>query len=215
MNDFAGTTVISGVRSKPSEWHGIVRRLLSTSGCAPRGSDRSNLNHRPPSVRRNCNYYRLAPVRKLQRARNDHDDFLEKIDGTALASSRARRIAMPDVGERLEKVEQGLTELSRHMDERFTEVDQRFDRVEGRIDSLAADVQKLRVLGERSEERIKLVADVQGHHGETLQRLDDAVEPAQRRRLHLARVRGHPDPAPVPGRVADPDHREGCTFGAS
>ena len=84
---------------------------------------------------------------------------------------------MPDVGERLEKVEQGLTELSRHMDKRFTEVDQRFDRVEGRIDSLAEDVQKLRVLGERSEERIKLVAEVQGHHGETLQRLDDAVEP--------------------------------------
>ena len=61
---------------------------------------------------------------------------------------------MPDVGERLEMVEQGLTELSRHMDKGFSEVDQGFDRVDGIFDSLAADVQKLRVLGELSEERI-------------------------------------------------------------
>ena len=91
---------------------------------------------------------------------------------------------MPDVGERLEKVEQGLTELGQRVDERFDEVKHRFDKVDGRLgevdrrlDALGSEVHSLRVLAEQNEERIKLVAEVQGHHGETLQRLDDAVEP--------------------------------------
>jgi DNA repair ATPase RecN len=102
-------------------------------------------------------------VRKLQRARNDHDDFLEKTGGTALASFRARRIAMPDVGERLDKVEQGLTELSQRMDERFAKVDQRFTQ--------------LQVLTEENASQIKLVAEVQAHHGTVLDQIKEATEP--------------------------------------
>lgn len=105
---------------------------------------------------------------------------------------------MPEAGERLEKVEQGLTELRQRMDERFAQVDQRFDqldqrfaqvdqrfaqvdqrfdRVDDRIDSLAADVQKLRVLGEDSASQIKLVAEVQAHQGTVLDKLVEALEP--------------------------------------
>ena len=65
---------------------------------------------------------------------------------------------MPDVDERLDHVEQKLKDLGERIDEQFGRSTsssprsiERFDRVEGRIDSLAADVQKLQVLGERSE----------------------------------------------------------------
>jgi len=112
---------------------------------------------------------------------------------------------MPDVDERLDHVEQKLKDLGERIDERFgqvderfgqiderfgqiderfgqvdqrfAQVDQRFDRGEDRIDSLAADVQKLRVLGERSEERIKLVAEVQAHHGSVLDEIKEGMEP--------------------------------------
>ena len=98
---------------------------------------------------------------------------------------------MPDVGERLEKVEQGLTELSQRVDERFDEVTQRLDKIDRRLDKVDGRFDKvdgrfgevdqrftqLQVLIEGGASQIKLVAEVQGHHGETLQRLNDAVEP--------------------------------------
>ena len=70
---------------------------------------------------------------------------------------------MPDVGERLDKVERGLTELSQRMDERFAQVDKRFTQ--------------LQVLGEENTSKIKLVAEVQAHHGDVLDQINDAVEP--------------------------------------
>ena len=70
---------------------------------------------------------------------------------------------MPDVGERLEKVEQGLTELSQRMDERFAQVDNRFNQ--------------LQMLGEDNTSNIKLVAEVQAHHGGVLDQIKEAVEP--------------------------------------
>ena len=54
---------------------------------------------------------------------------------------------MPDVGERLEKVEQGLTELGQRVDERFDEVKQRFDKVDGRFGEVD---QRLDALGAKS-----------------------------------------------------------------
>ena len=91
---------------------------------------------------------------------------------------------MPDVVERLEKVEQGLTELSQRMDERFAQVDQRFDEVDRQFDAMTADVQKLRVLGEENSTQIKQIAEVQTHHGSVLaehggvlKRLEGAIEP--------------------------------------
>ena len=62
---------------------------------------------------------------------------------------------MPDVDERLDRVEQGLTTLGERMDEqfakvneRFAQVDQRFAHVDQRSGSLEAEVSKLRVLAE-------------------------------------------------------------------
>jgi chromosome segregation ATPase len=149
-----------------------------------------------------------------------------------VAWSDAWRIAMPDVGDQLEKVEQGLTELRQRMDERFgqvdqrfaqvdqqfaqvdqrfaqvdqrfaqvdqrfaqvdqrfAQVDQRFDRVDERIDSLATDVQKLRVLGEDSALQIKLVAEVQAHHGSVLDQIKEAVEPLKSLRPLFEQVAG-------------------------
>jgi DNA repair ATPase RecN len=71
--------------------------------------------------------------------------------------------AMPDVGERLEKVEQGLTELSQRMDERFAKADQRFNQ--------------LQMLGEDNTSNIKLVAEVLAHHGTVLDQIKEGLEP--------------------------------------
>ena len=66
---------------------------------------------------------------------------------------------MPDVGERLDKVEQGLVQ-----------VDQRLESVEGQI-------RKLQVLEEENAGQIKLIAEVQAHHGSVLQKVVDDIEP--------------------------------------
>ena len=72
---------------------------------------------------------------------------------------------MPDVGERLEKVEQGLTGApSTH------------GRTIRRHRSAIPDVQKS-VLGEDSASQIKLVAEVQAHHGSVLDQIKEAMEP--------------------------------------
>jgi predicted nucleic acid-binding Zn-ribbon protein len=84
---------------------------------------------------------------------------------------------MPDVDERLDHVEQKLKDLGERIDERFAQVDQRFAQVDRRFDSLTTDVQKLRVLGEENKTQIKLVAEVQTHHGTVLDQIKEAVEP--------------------------------------
>lgn len=91
---------------------------------------------------------------------------------------------MPDVEERLEKVERGLTELGHRMDERFDEVTQRLDKVDERftkVDERFTNVDQrftqLQVLVEDSASQIKLVAEVQAHHGNVLDEIKEAMEP--------------------------------------
>ncbi len=88
---------------------------------------------------------------------------------------------MPDVDERLARVEQRLDSLLEHIDERFAQVDQRFAQVDQRFDSLEAEVRGLRILGEQNATDIKRVAEVQANHGEVhgaaLQRIEKALEP--------------------------------------
>ena len=98
---------------------------------------------------------------------------------------------MPDVNERLDKVEQRLTRLDERMDERFAQVDQRFAQVDQRFaqvdqrfDTLETEVRKLRVLGEENATQIKQIAEVQAHHGSVLdehgaalKRIEEALEP--------------------------------------
>jgi chromosome segregation ATPase len=112
---------------------------------------------------------------------------------------------MPDMNERLDGIEQKLTTLTEHVkeqftqfderfaqvderfaqvDQRFAQVDQRFAQVDQRFEALTERVQKLQVLGEENAAQIKLIAEVQAHHGEVqerhgaaLQRIEEAVEP--------------------------------------
>jgi archaellum component FlaC len=67
------------------------------------------------------------------------------------------------------------------VDERFERVDERFVRVDERFDALTKEVQKLRVLGEENAAQIKLIAEVQAHHGTehggALKRLEEAIKP--------------------------------------
>jgi chromosome segregation ATPase len=91
---------------------------------------------------------------------------------------------MPDVNERLDKVEQRLTKLDERMDERFAQVDQRFAQVDQRFDTLEAEFQKLRMLEEQNATQIKQIAEVQAHHGgvldehgAALKRIEEALEP--------------------------------------
>jgi archaellum component FlaC len=109
---------------------------------------------------------------------------------------------MPDVDERLVRVEQRLDSLAERIDEQFTQVDQRFAQVDQRFaqvdqrfaqvdqrfaqvdqrfESLEAEVRGLRILGEQNATDIKRIAEVQAHHGEVhgaaLQRIEKALEP--------------------------------------
>jgi hypothetical protein len=45
------------------------------------------------------------------------------------------------------------------------------------VDTLDEDVQRLRVLGEENTRQIKLIAEVQVHHGNMLQEIVKIVEP--------------------------------------
>jgi chromosome segregation ATPase len=88
---------------------------------------------------------------------------------------------MPDVDERLARVEQRLDSLGEHIDGRFAQVDQRFD-------SLDAEVRGLRILGEQNATDIKRIAEVQAHHGQRLQELVEAVAPLKDLRDFVERV---------------------------
>jgi prefoldin subunit 5 len=95
---------------------------------------------------------------------------------------------MPDVNERLDRVEEGLKSLGQRMeeqfaqvDQRFAQVDQRFAQVDQRFDSLEKEVRKLCVLGEQNATDIKRIAEVQAHHGQVhgaaLERIEKALKP--------------------------------------
>jgi chromosome segregation ATPase len=101
---------------------------------------------------------------------------------------------MADLEERLDgverqlgKVEGQLVELTGRVDHLRGEVGDLRGEVgdlSGEVGSLRSEVQKGRVLEEANAAQIKLIAEVQTHHGElltrggdTLQRLDAAVEP--------------------------------------
>jgi archaellum component FlaC len=98
---------------------------------------------------------------------------------------------MPDVNERLDRVEEGLTKLGQRMDEqfakvderfaqvdeRFAKVDERFAKIDERFEALTSEVRQLRVLGEENSSQIKLIAEVQVHHGEKLDQLVRDIEP--------------------------------------
>jgi chromosome segregation ATPase len=88
---------------------------------------------------------------------------------------------MPDIDERLDRVEKGLDALGERMDERFTKVDER-------VGSLEAEVQKLRILGEQNTGDIKRIAEVQAHHSQRLEDLVKAVEPIKDLRDFVERV---------------------------
>ena len=95
---------------------------------------------------------------------------------------------MPDLNERLDGVEQRLTALTENIkeqfaqvDQRFAQVDQRFAQVDERFDTLTAEVRKLQALGEENSAQIKVIAEVQAHHGTVhgaaLKRIEEALEP--------------------------------------
>ena len=115
---------------------------------------------------------------------------------------------MADTIERLDRIEQALatsneqlgevrTRLDKH-DERFDQIDERFDRIDdrfkkgdARFDSLASDVQKLRILGEKNADAIKLIAEVQARHGEKLDEIATAIEPLKGLRDVVQQVAGN------------------------
>jgi len=84
---------------------------------------------------------------------------------------------MPDVNERLDGVEQGLTKLGERMDEQFGRVDQRFAKMDERLVQVDQRFTQLQVLIEANTSQIKLVAEVQAHHGSVLDEIKEAMEP--------------------------------------
>ena len=87
---------------------------------------------------------------------------------------------MTDADERFDRLEAGLGEVKG----RLGAVEGRLDRVEGRLDrvedvlrKVEGEVQQLRVLGEENTQQIKLVAEVQFHHGTVLDQLVKEVAP--------------------------------------
>ena len=90
------------------------------------------------------------------------------------------------VAGRLDRVEGRLDTVEGRLDTvegRLDRVDGRLDRVDGRLDTvestlgkvesrlggLEGEVQKLRLLGEENTQQIKLLAEVQSHHGTVLE----------------------------------------------
>jgi hypothetical protein len=81
---------------------------------------------------------------------------------------------MPDLNERLDGVEQTLTTLTEDIKEQFTSVKEQFTNVREQFT-------KLRMLGEENSAQIKVIAEVQAHHGTVhgaaLQRIEEALGP--------------------------------------
>jgi archaellum component FlaC len=91
------------------------------------------------------------------------------------------------VGGRLDKVEDQVTGLRADVDELRVDVNGLATTVSGlrtdvvglagRVGVLEEDVRKLRVLGEENTQQIKLIAEVQSHHGTVLEQLVKDIEP--------------------------------------
>ena len=94
---------------------------------------------------------------------------------------------MADVAERLDGVEGRLTSVEESVQQLRGEVGGLRGEVgelrgevgglRGEVGGLRGEVQKLRVLGEDNAREIKLVAEVQGRHGERLDEIVKALEP--------------------------------------
>lgn len=76
-------------------------------------------------------------------------------------------------GERLDKVEQRLGAVETGLKEVRDEV----GGLRGEVGGLRTEVNGLRVLGEKNAEDIKKVAEVQAHHGKTLEEISEALAP--------------------------------------
>ena len=101
---------------------------------------------------------------------------------------------MSDTDAKFDRLEAGLKKVEGRLENvegRLENVEGRLEKVEGRLDGvegslgrvqgqlgqLESEVQKLRVLGEENTQQIKLIADVQSHHGTVLNQLVKDVEP--------------------------------------
>ena len=76
------------------------------------------------------------------------------------------------VDERVDRVDERLVGV----DGRLNQVDGRLDQVEGKLGQVEGEVQKLRVLGEENTRQIKLIAEVQSHHGTVLEQHSRLLE---------------------------------------
>lgn len=98
---------------------------------------------------------------------------------------------LKEVDQRLGSVETGLKEVDR----RLGSVETGLNDVRKEVGGLRGEVNRLQILGERSTEDIKKVAEVQGHHGDKLdehgRKLDAivrALEPLNELRDFIHRV---------------------------
>lgn len=79
---------------------------------------------------------------------------------------------MPEVEERFDQVEKRLDNVEHglgRVERRLESVEGRVDALTGWVDTLGQEVQKLRVLAGENQGQIKLIAEVQTHHGRVLQ----------------------------------------------
>ena len=87
---------------------------------------------------------------------------------------------MPDVNERLHTIENpptGMSQQFNKVDEQFTEARQQLDSMDQRLDTLTGEVQRVRVSEEEHSTQIRLIAEVQTHHGRLLGRIVRDLEP--------------------------------------
>ena len=87
------------------------------------------------------------------------------------------------VERRLTSVEKGLTDLREEVGGLRGEVGGLRGEVgglRGKVDGLSGEVQKLRILEEKNETNIKLIAEVQVQHGRKLDEITKALEPLAR-----------------------------------
>jgi archaellum component FlaC len=86
---------------------------------------------------------------------------------------------MTDTDERFDRLEAGLDKVEGRLDK----VEDGLAKVEGRLGRVEGEVQKLRVLGEENTQQLKLIAEVQSHHGSLLEQhsrlLDQLVSDVQ------------------------------------
>lgn len=66
-------------------------------------------------------------------------------------------------------------------EERFDRMEHRLDGVERELTGLRGEVQKWRVLQEAQGDQTRIIAEVQAHHGERLDRIDARFDQVDRR----------------------------------